>query len=167
MQKHICIVSFADGKQQVVDRSSVSKNNTIEESEWVEDWNYEDGGYHHSKHIPVEIDNEYVLIVLADFILVEGKDIAAFTSRTNRGMCAVNGLMYAYSVTIIEKLSKHQLFEDMVVYTESGVKTTKYNMYSYHNNDPFRYNTYGLFGEVLESIDLDIILIKSYVSKIK
>lgn len=162
MQKEIHIISIQGSDRQAViaDNELIKEGNTysIERSQWEEDYHYDDGGYYITTKVPVEIDKSFVMIVSANFIIAPDKE-HAYTSRTNRGMGDVNGLMYAYSVTIIEKLGNHQLRDKMVVHTESGVKTTKFSMYSYHFNNPFRYNEKRLVHEVEESIDINGILL--------
>jgi len=163
MQQHLCLVTIGD-RQKVIDKSLIV-DGKIKVSHWQENYEHEDGGYHINDWMPVEIDKEFVLIVLADFILkhVTRSEPDAFTSRANRGMRDSNGLVYAYSVTIIEKLGEHQLWDSMIVHTESGVKTTRFDMYSYHFNNPFRYISDRLPFEVMQNIQLDEILIKKEV----
>ena len=77
-------------------------------------------------------------------------------------MGEVNRLAYAYSVNILIIVGRtNKLWNNDVVYTESGIKETRFDMYSYHVNEPEqKYLKDRLPYEVYDSLDFTKILSK-------
>ena len=78
------------------------------------------------------------------------------------GLGQINRLAYAYSATILIIVgTTNKLWNNDVVYTESGIKETRFDMYSYHVNEPEqKYLKDRLPYEVYDSLDFTKILSK-------
>jgi hypothetical protein len=120
-------------------------------------WSYDDCSEGFMEHVSRDIKVEYTFLVniTAEFAITPD-GINAYTS--NRGFRSVNGLMYFYSVVIVESFSDHSLYESNLVHSESGIKTTNHDMYSYHLNEPFRYLNSQILYEVENGLDFKQIL---------
>ena len=74
------------------------------------------------------------------------------------GFGEVNRLAYAFSATIINLSIKGytKIWPSHVIYTNSGIMSTRYDMYSYHHND--EYHAGRLEYEVFDSLNLNELL---------
>jgi len=161
------IVILKDSNDNYYLRESYEvKDNKI--SVAVYDYESEYGGYNYEQ-VEVSVVDTYILDIHAKFIInPKSHNNSAYT--ISRGFREVNGLAYSYSINIIEG-SSYSLFEDYsLVHTESGIKCTQMDMYSYSkhkqtesgNWDWDGYNEDSLVYEVFRSLDLNSILLSKY-----
>lgn len=114
----------------------------------------------------VSIKHTFKVITSGEFILNDNDNSKLNAYNMSAGMGEVNRLAYAYSATILIIVgTTSKLWNNDVVYTESGIKETRFDMYSYHVNEPEKkYLKDGLPYEVYDSLDFTKILSK-YLNK--
>lgn len=167
----IHIVENADGELEIVNSSKVSLVNTdykrqpiypykIKKRYFDED---DDPSYYDEF---VNIKHTFKVITSGEFILNDNDDSELNAYNISAGMGQVNRLAYAYSATVLIIVGKtNKFWNNDVVYTESGVKETIFDMYSYHVNEPKKmYLEDRLPYEVYDSLDFTKIL-SNYLDK--
>ena len=81
------------------------------------------------------------------------------------GMGEINRLAYSYSVVVMTYTGRGKVWESDLIYSDAGIKPTRFDMYSYHVNEPEQsYIEWRLDYEVFESLNLNKILAK-YLTK--
>ena len=108
----------------------------------------------------VDIKHTFKVITSGEFILNDNDSSKLNAYNMSVGMGQINRLAYAYSATILIIVgTTNKLWSNDVVYTESGIKETRFDMYSYHVNEPEqKYLKDRLPYEVYDSLDFTKIL---------
>ena len=165
MHTEIHIARFEDGNFSIIEDGEIKrsgKETLIRQRRYEYD---EDGEcYPRDEWIPVEIEESFSVITTAAFIrnVRDKSPLNACAARTGTG---INHLMYSYSVAIIEGIGYRNIHESDCVYSESGIRPTDFNMYSYHVNEPEqRYIEDRLEYEAYQKIDFAKALAK-YLTK--
>ena len=102
----------------------------------------------------VHIKDTFIVITKGHFILndLDSSELNAYNMST--GGFGVNHLAYSYLVNVVS-WGTHKLWESDLIWTESGMKMTNFDMYSYHLNEPEQhYTEERLDWEVWQSLDL-------------
>ena len=151
------IVSFPDDHQEIVQAHEIDKDGMISRRVYVDSDDDDDSYY--IEHIKVDIDRSYLVNVTAAFVM-NPKDRYKSPLYMSQGGFGINHLAFTYSVTIMEYYGSSSLYQTL--HTESGLKTTRFDMYSYHINQEDGtcvYPTDRLEWEVLDAIDLTKLLL--------
>ena len=161
MQTEIHIARLEDGSFSIIEDCEIKRagKNTLTRQHRHE---YGDDGefYSYDEWVPVEIEESFSVIAIAAFIR-NPSDKSALNACTARTGTGTNHLMYSYSVTIIESHGSRNVYESDCVYSESGIRPTDFNMYSYHVNEPEQtYTEYRLEYEAYQKIDFTKALAK-------
>jgi len=119
-------------------------------------YHYDDEGESYQDKVPVTIKSTFLAIIHTEFIRNDKKDGPLNAYYISGGFGQVNRLAYAYSVTIIDiSSSSYQLYESNCIWSASGIKETRFDMYSYHVNEPKQeYLEWRLDYEVFEQLDM-------------
>ena len=106
----------------------------------------------------VKIKHIFTVITKGEFILNEDDNSKLNACTMSGGFNQVMRLAYSYSVVVI-KTPDHLVWESDLVYSEAGIKATRFGMYSYHVNKPEqKYTEDRLDYEVYDSLNLTKIL---------
>ena len=110
----------------------------------------------------VSIKHTFKVITSGEFILNDNDNSKLNAYNMSAGLGQINRLAYSYSATILIIVgTTNKLWNSDVVYTESGIKETRFDMYSYHVNEPEqKYLKDRLPYEVYDSLDFTKILSK-------
>ena len=110
----------------------------------------------------VSIKHTFKVITSGEFILNDNDNSKLNAYNMSAGLGQINRLAYSYSATILIIVgTTNKLWNNDVVYTESGIKETRFDMYSYHVNEPEqKYLKDRLPYEVYDSLDFTKILSK-------
>jgi hypothetical protein len=122
-----------DGIYEIV-KSYAVKDGCID----VRHYGNEDGEYYNEK-VPVNIVNTFSVITKGEFIRNESDTSTLNVCTISGGFNQINRLAYSYSVVIINlptNLSTYNLYKSDLVYSDAGIKSTIFDMYSYHVNEP-------------------------------
>jgi hypothetical protein len=164
MQFYISVVELLDEKVptrkiiesgSIVDFDKKSKIGYIHSKEWIDD-----DDFIFNKHQVKTIDS-FCLSITAEFIRDQEN-----TSELNAyyispgGFGNINRLAYHWSASIFEIPYSSSYFDSYLVWSKNGIKSTNFDMYSYHVNlgSKSKYVEDNLCFEVYESIDLHEIL---------
>lgn len=102
----------------------------------------------------VHIKDTFIVITKGHFILNDSDKSPLNAYNMSTGGFGVNHLAYSYLVNVVS-WGTHKLWESDLIYTESGMKMTQFDMYSYHQNKPKQhYIEERLDWEVWQSLDL-------------
>lgn len=107
----------------------------------------------------VDVVNTFSVITTSEFLLNPNDTSKLNAITISGGFGEVNRLAYAFSVTIVNLSMKgytHKIWPSDVIYTNSGVMSTRHDMYSYHHDN--EYYTGRLEYEVFDSLDLNTLL---------
>ncbi len=125
---------------------------------------YEDSYY--DEMVPVIIKQSFLVITNGQFIRNDSDTSKLNACTMSGGFGQINRLAYSYSVVVMTYTGHGKVWESDVIYSDAGVKSTQFDMYSYHVNDPEqKYIEWRLDYEVFEFLDLNKIFGK-YLSKI-
>jgi hypothetical protein len=117
----------------------------------------DDGDGYYTESIAVSIKETFLVIINAQFIRNDDdkSNLNAYTMFSGFGQ--INSLAYSYSVIIVNTNSTNgKLYQSDCIYTDSGIASTKFDMYSYHVNEPHqKYLDYRLEHEVFDSLDFN------------
>jgi len=129
-----------------------------------DDYDGEEGYY--SEKVPVTILNTFSVITKGEFIRDENDKSKLNACNMDGGFGRINRLGYSYSVVVIYNAgSTSNLWKSDLIYSDAGIKSTRFDMYSYHVNEPEKsYTEDRLDYEVFESLNLTKILSK-YLTK--
>jgi len=121
---------------------------------------YDDDGEPSYYDESVKIEHSFTVITKGEFILNDN-DSNLNACIISGGFNQVNRLAYSYSVVVI-KTPNYQVWESDLVYSEAGIKSTRFDMYSYHVTigDEHKYTEDRLDYEVYDSLNLTKILSK-------
>lgn len=127
---------------------------------------YEGDDDYYDEPTPVTIKETFSVITSGQFIRnYEDKSKLNACTMSSGGMREINRLAYSYSVVVIEYSSRGKLWESDLIYSDAGIRPTRFDMYSYHVNEPEQsYIEWRLDYEVFESLNLNKILAK-YLTK--
>jgi len=157
----IHIVENSNGELEIVDSSKLkgggpSHSYTIRKRYFDEDG---ESSYYDEF---VNIKHTFKVITSGEFILNDNDTSNLNAYNMTSGLGQINKLAYAYSATILIIVgTTNKLWNNDVVYTESGIKETRFDMYSYHVNEPKqRYLEDRLPYEVYDNLDFTNILSK-------
>ena len=116
--------------------------------------NYDEWGDPYITNQLVHIQDTFIVITHGHFILNDIDTSPLNAYNMSSGGFSVNHLAYSYLVNVVS-WGTHKLWESDLIYTESGMKMTQFDMYSYHLNEPEQhYTEERLDWEVWESLDL-------------
>lgn len=102
----------------------------------------------------VRVKDTFIVITKGHFILNDLDDSKLNAYNMSTGGFGVNHLAYSYLVNVVS-WGTHKLWESDLIYSESGMKMTRSDMYSYHVNEPEKkYIEERLDWEVWQSLDL-------------
>ena len=127
---------------------------------------YEGDDDYYDEPTPVTIKETFSVITSGKFIR-NYEDISKLNACTmsSGGMREINRLAYSYSVVIMTYTGRGKVWESDLIYSDAGIKPTRFDMYSYHINEPEqRYTEDRLDYEVFESLNLNKIL-ANYLTK--
>ena len=127
---------------------------------------YEGDDDYYDEPTPVTIKETFSVITSGQFIrnYEDSSKLNACTISSG-GMREINRLAYSYSVVVMEYTGKGKVWESDLIYSDAGINPTRFDMYSYHINEPEqRYTEDGLDYEVFESLNLNKIL-ANYLTK--
>jgi len=154
----IHIVENSNGELEIVDSSRLKGGEpyTIRKRYFDED------GDSTSYDDIVNIKHTFKVITSGEFILNDNDSSNLNAYNMSSGLGQISKLAYAYSATILMIVGRtNKLWNSDVVYTESGIKETRFDMYSYHVNEPKQiYLEDRLSYEVYDSLDFTKILSK-------
>jgi hypothetical protein len=115
---------------------------------------YDDWGNPYTTTQLVRIRDTFIVITKGHFILNDSDTSPLNAYNMSSGGFGVNHLAYSYLVNVVS-WGTHKLWESDLIYTESGMKMTQFDMYSYHQNEPKQHYIEGrLDWEVWQSLDL-------------
>lgn len=127
---------------------------------------YEGDDDYYDEPTPVTIKETFSVITSGQFIrnYEDSSKLNACTISSG-GMREINRLAYSYSVVVMEYTGRGKVWESDLIYSDAGINPTRFDMYSYHINEPEqRYTEDGLDYEVFESLNLNKIL-ANYLTK--
>ena len=127
---------------------------------------YEGDDDYYDEPTPVTIKETFSVITSGKFIR-NYEDISKLNACTmsSGGMREINRLAYSYSVVVMEYTGRGKVWESDLIYSDAGINPTRFDMYSYHINEPEqRYTEDRLDYEVFESLNLNKIL-ANYLTK--
>ena len=126
----------------------------------------DDGDSYYDEPVLVKIKETFLVVTKGEFIRnYEDKSKLNACTMSSGGMGEINRLAYSYSVVVIEYSSRGKLWESDLIYSDAGIKPTRFDMYSYHVNEPEQsYIEWRLDYEVFESLNLNKIL-ANYLTK--
>jgi len=126
---------------------------------------YDDGDNYYDESTPATIKETFLVKISADFILNEEDNSKLNACTMSGGFGEVNKLAYSYSVIVMTYTGHGKVWESDLIYSNAGIRATKFNMYSYHFNEPEKiYDESRLSYEVFNSLNLTKILAK-YLTK--
>lgn len=164
MQATIYIAKWQDGSLSILHQGEIrlgEKQTLARTTVWESDG---EECYQCDRWVPVTIERSFVVAVTGRVLRNpnDNSPLNGFMART--GGFGTNHLMYAYSVNIVE-FGGGSLYESSLVYSESGIRATNFNMYSYHTNEPVQeYREAMLEYEAMGKVDLTKALAK-YLAK--
>lgn len=167
MQTKIHIVNCLDTDTlRVIKEHELKKNKTpqlndgyILEKEWFDDDTYD------LREIPVVIQQTFLVITKGEFIRNDKNSSELNAYYMSGGFNQINRLAYSYSVNVILCDGNWTLYENDLVYSKSGIKSTRSDMYSYHVNEPEQmYLEDSLDYEIWQSLDL-VEILKAYLTQ--
>ena len=127
---------------------------------------YEGDDDYYDEPTPVTIKETFSVITSGQFIrnYEDSSKLNACTISSG-GMREINRLAYSYSVVVMEYTGKGKVWESDLIYSDAGINPTRFDMYSYHVNEPEQsYIEWRLDYEVFESLNLNKIL-ANYLTK--
>ena len=120
----------------------------------IKEKQYDDWGDPYTTTKVVCIKDTFIVITKGHFILNDLDDSKLNAYNMSTGGFGVNHLAYSYLVNVVS-WGTHKLWESDLIYSESGMKMTRSDMYSYHVNEPDKkYIEERLDWEVWDSLDL-------------
>lgn len=127
---------------------------------------YEGDDDYYDESTPVTIKETFSVITSGKFIRnYEDSSKLNACTMSSGGMREINRLAYSYSVVVMTYTGRGKVWESDLIYSDAGIKPTRFDMYSYHINEPEqRYTEDRLDYEVFESLNLNKILVK-YLTK--
>jgi len=127
---------------------------------------YEGDDDYYDEPTPVTIKETFSVITSGQFIRnYEDKSKLNACTMSSGGMGEINRLAYSYSVVVMTYTGRGKVWESDLIYSDAGIKPTRFDMYSYHVNEPEQsYIEWRLDYEVFESLNLNKILVK-YLTK--
>lgn len=118
-------------------------------------YNEETEGYYVEKKDFIIVET-YIVIIHANFIIMENSKDACMVTK---GFGEINGLAYTYGIIIFEKPYNKTVFPHAVIYKDAGIAVTRFDMYSYHFNEPeFHYDESRLEYEIFSNLEFSKIL---------
>ena len=127
---------------------------------------YEGDDDYYDEPTPVTIKETFSVITSGQFIrnYEDSSKLNACTISSG-GMREINRLAYSYSVVVMEYTGRGKVWESDLIYSDAGINPTRFDMYSYHVNEPEQsYIEWRLDYEVFESLNLNKIL-ANYLTK--
>ena len=161
MQTKIHIVEFigSDGKAEQTRRiikSHQLKNEHISVKHYDD---YDDSYY--TELQKVRVLHTFILVTKGHFILNDSDSSKLNAYRAYGGFGSISRLSYTWSAHIITYKEGGEMWETDLIWSDSGIRSTRFDMYSYHVNEPEQvYLQDRLDYEVWESLDLNKILVK-------
>jgi hypothetical protein len=164
MQTKIHIVEFTESNTiRIIQDHELKKNKTPYQDDYILEKEWFDDGEYSFKEIPVLIKQTFLVITKGHFIKNDQDSSKLNAYYISGGFKQVNRLAYSYSVNVILCNGNWTLYENDLVYSEAGIKSTKFDMYSYHRNEPEQiYLEDRLDYEVWDSLNFYEIL-KTYL----
>lgn len=167
MTTRIHIVENYKGELEIVDSSRLKQVNPDYKVQTLYPYKitkrfFDEDGEPNNYDEYVSIKHTFLVITKGDFILND-KDTSKLNAYTiSGGFNQVNRLAYSYSVVVmISNSSSYSIWESDCIYSDAGIKSTRFDMYSYHVNDPVqKYTESRLDYEVYDSLNLTKILSK-------
>ena len=151
MQVKVHIVK-AEGLKKVV-RDSEIKDSTIKVRRW-DDY----GDDYWEERVPITIEKTFLIMIQTQFIRNDEKGDPLNAYYMSGGFGQVNRLAYAYSVNMIDisGSKRWSLYQSDNLWSDSGIKQTKFDMYSYHINEPKQeYLEWRLDWEIFDQLNFN------------
>ena len=115
---------------------------------------YEDDGYYH-EYVPVTIKETFLVKLTAEFIRNEEDNSKLNACTMSGGFGEINRLAYSYSVVVMTYTGRGKVWESDLIYSNAGIRSTQFSMYSYHFNEPEQmYDESRLTYELFDSLNL-------------
>jgi hypothetical protein len=117
---------------------------------------YEDDGdgYYH-EYVPVTIKETFLVKISAEFIRNEEDNSKLNACTMSGGFGEINRLAYSYSVVVMTYTGRGKVWESDLIYSNAGIRSTQFSMYSYHFNEPEQmYDESRLTYELFDSLNL-------------
>ena len=163
MQTKIHIVEYLDVDDKPVQpqtrriiQSHKLKNEHINVKHYDE---YSDSYY--SEMQKVRVLHTFILVTKGHFILNDCDSSNLNAYRAYGGFGTISRLSYTWSAHIITYKEGGEMWDTDLIWSDSGIRSTRFDMYSYHVNEQEQvYLQDRLDYEVWESLDLNKILVK-------
>ena len=122
---------------------------------------YEGDDDYYDENVVVKIKETFLVMTQGHFIRNYEDSSKLNACTMSGGFGQVNRLAYSYSVVIMTYTGHGKVWESDCIYTDAGIRSTQFDMYSYHFNEPEqRYDESRLGYEVFDSLNLHKILSK-------
>ncbi len=119
----------------------------------------DDGDSYYDEPTPVTIKETFLVKVSAEFIRNDKDNSKLNACTMSGGFSQINRLAFSYSVVVMTYTGHGKVWESDLIYSNAGIRSTQFDMYSYHFNEPEqRYDESRLDYEVFESLNLTKIL---------
>lgn len=161
MQTKIDIVEFidSDGKSEQT-RRIVESHQVKDGHISIKHYDDYDDGYYYVKQ-RVRVLHTFIVVTKGHFILNDSDSSNLNAYRTYAGFGNISRLSYTWSAHIITYKEGGEMWDTDLIWSDSGIRSTRFDMYSYHVNEPEQvYLQDRLDYEVWESLDLNKILVK-------
>jgi hypothetical protein len=161
MQTKIHIVEFIDsdgkpdGTRRIIESHKL-KNNHISVKHYDD---YDDCYY--TELQKVRVLHTFIVVTRGRFIINDSDSSKLNAYRAYAGLGNVSRLSYTWSAHIVNYKEGGEMWDTDLIWSDSGIRSTRFDMYSYHVNEPEqRYLKDRLDYEVWDSLDLNKILAK-------
>ena len=161
MQTKIDIVEFIDSDGKPEQTRRIVESNQVKDGHIsIKHYDDYDDGYYYEKQ-RVRVLHTFILVTKGHFILNDSDSSKLNAYRAYGGFGSISRLSYSWSAHIITYKEGGEMWETDLIWSDAGIRSTRFDMYSYHVNEPEQvYLQDRLDYEVWESLDLNKILVK-------
>ena len=93
--------------------------------------------------------------ISAEFIRNDKDNSKLNACTMSGGFGEINRLAYSYSVVVMTYTGRGKVWESDLIYSNAGIRSTQFDMYSYHFNEPEQvYDESRLTYELFDSLNL-------------
>jgi hypothetical protein len=115
----------------------------------------DDGDGYYYEYVPVTIKHSFLIKLTAEFIRNEEDNSKLNACTMSGGFGEINRLAYSYSVVVMTYTGRGKVWESDLIYSNAGIRSTQFSMYSYHFNEPEQmYDESRLTYELFDSLNL-------------